>query len=100
MDDMTTEPANKVPKEDNHVDSKAAAKWKKLILAVDDRDEIELIQSLCSARLDIGRAEHKLGQAGKPKPKKGNEPSIDDYRAPKKMKPMSVVEPENLDEVS
>ena len=89
---------------DGVVDKTKAAKWKKLILAINDRDEIEMIQKLCSARLDIARADRDIEKVGKPE-KKAKDGSLaydpDGYRAPKKMKPvMSIEEPEDMDEIA
>lgn len=81
------------------IPAKEIAKWKKEILAINDRDLLDYIRQLVQARLDIGRAHHQINKAAE-KPKKGN-PVPEDYRGPKKLPPMMAsVEPENLDEVS
>lgn len=64
-------------------------KWKSLILGINDKREIEYIQSLCRARVDLAEAEYRLEKVDK-KIKEGPQVVSEYHSPPNKMKPFTM----------
>lgn len=73
-----------------------AEEWKKEILSIDDPKILNYIQDCCSARQQLGRADHQLEEEseGEPTPTTYSPP-----KPPKKYKSLSSIEPENPEDL-
>lgn len=102
----TTETAKEEKEEESPMPKADAEKWKKEILEINDKRTLEYIQNLCSARLDLGRADFKLNETVKNATKAGKSAGEvcqpDSWYSNKniKLKPLNLpTEKENYDEV-
>lgn len=104
---MKSETEVETPEEDNNesdmtdetVSKTDISKWRKMILAIDNRKLLDFICTTARTRIDIGRADHEVTK----KPEKGKNgigPSYDSYNGPVKMKPIFQVENEDPDKNS
>lgn len=74
-----------------------AEEWKKEILSIDDPKILNYIQDCCSARQQLGRADHQLEE--EPENLNGNPVAYSPPKPPKKYKSLSSIEPENPEDL-